>query len=180
MIGITKSAQGLGVIEFPGFGYVSKDKCYFSNWVNFREFAKGYRILLFDWIKSKISHWNLINISFFFNLYIAITCNCHVRNFVCPFKKEIFKISSINDSAWLFGDPHINTLDGHQYTFNGYDEYVLLRINTTDKQFELQARTDLAERANGTTINATIFSAFAARDDTGAFVQVELSRHKDS
>eukprot|EP00105_Crassostrea_gigas_P042845 XP_019926993.1 PREDICTED: uncharacterized protein LOC105338278 [Crassostrea gigas] len=81
--------------------------------------------------------------------------------------------------SWLFGDPHINTLDGHQYTFNGYDEYVLLRINTTDKQFELQARTDLAERANGTTINATIFSAFAARDDTGAFVQVELSRHKD-
>lgn len=64
-IGITKSAQGLGVIEFPGFGYVSKDKCYFSNWVNFREFAKGYKILLFDWIKSKISHWNLINISFF-------------------------------------------------------------------------------------------------------------------
>ncbi|XP_062615400.1 fibrillin-1-like [Saccostrea cucullata] len=81
--------------------------------------------------------------------------------------------------SWLFGDPHINTLDGHQYTFNGYDEYVLMRINTNEKQFELQARTDLAEGANGTTINATIFSAFAARDDTGAFVQVELSRHKD-
>ncbi|XP_048727710.2 uncharacterized protein LOC125645867 [Ostrea edulis] len=81
--------------------------------------------------------------------------------------------------SWLFGDPHINTLDGNQYTFNGYDEYVLLRINTEEKQFELQARTDLAEGANGTVINATIFSAFAARDDTGSFVQVELSRNKD-
>lgn len=82
--------------------------------------------------------------------------------------------------AWLFGDPHINTLDGKQYTFNGYGEYVLMKIDTEDKQFELQARTDLAEGANGTTINATVFSAFAARDDTGSFVQVELSRLKDS
>ncbi|XP_048727704.2 mucin-4-like isoform X2 [Ostrea edulis] len=81
--------------------------------------------------------------------------------------------------SWLFGDPHINTLDGNQYTFNGYDEYVLLRIDTEAKQFELQARTDLAEGANGTVINATIFSAFAARDETGSFVQVELSRSKD-
>ncbi|XP_078330906.1 uncharacterized protein LOC111125451 isoform X2 [Crassostrea virginica] len=81
--------------------------------------------------------------------------------------------------SWLFGDPHINTLDGKQYTFNGYGEYVLMKIDNEDKQFELQARTDLAEGANGTTINATVFSAFAARDDTGSFVQVELSRLKD-
>jgi hypothetical protein len=55
-----------------------------------------------------------------------------------------------------------------------------MKINTEEKQFELQARTDLAEGANGTVINAIIFSAFAARDDTGSFVQVELSQHKDS
>lgn len=55
-----------------------------------------------------------------------------------------------------------------------------MKIDNEDKQFELQARTDLAEGANGTTINATVFSAFAARDDTGSFVQVELSRLKDS
>ena len=55
-----------------------------------------------------------------------------------------------------------------------------MKIDNEDKQFELQARTDLAEGANGTTINATVFSAFAASDDTGSFVQVELSRLKDS
>lgn len=81
--------------------------------------------------------------------------------------------------AWFFGDPHITTLDGHQYTFNGYGEYTMMRINK-ETGFELQARTDLATNENGTTINATIFSAFAAEDHTGARVQVAMSRKRDS
>lgn len=81
--------------------------------------------------------------------------------------------------AWFFGDPHITTLDGHQYTFNGYGEYTMMRINK-ETNFKLQARTALATNENGTTINATIFSAFAARDNTGARVQVTMSRKRDS
>ncbi|XP_055997522.1 uncharacterized protein LOC125648181 [Ostrea edulis] len=77
-----------------------------------------------------------------------------------------------------FGDPHITTLDGLDYTFNGYGEYTMIRINTSATTFELQARTDLATTENGTTINATIFSAFAAQDQTGSKVQVEMSRNK--
>uniref|UniRef100_A0A8W8N521 Fibrillin-1 n=1 Tax=Magallana gigas TaxID=29159 RepID=A0A8W8N521_MAGGI len=82
-------------------------------------------------------------------------------------------------TAWFWGDPHINTLDGGQYTFNGYGEYTMMKIDHNGTQFELQARTDLATTANGTTINATIFSAFVAKDHTGSIVQVEMSRNRD-
>ncbi|XP_048727085.2 uncharacterized protein LOC125645542 [Ostrea edulis] len=77
-----------------------------------------------------------------------------------------------------FGDPHITTLDGLDFTFNGYGEYTMIRINTSTTAFELQARTELATTKNGTTINATIFSAFVAKDQTGSKVQVEMSRNK--
>jgi hypothetical protein len=83
-------------------------------------------------------------------------------------------------SAWFFGDPHINTLDGGQYTFNGYGEYTMMKVDFNGTTFDLQARTELATGANGTTINATIFSAFVAKDHTNSTVQVELSRNKDS
>jgi hypothetical protein len=54
----------------------------------------------------------------------------------------------------------------------------MIRINTSTTTFELQARTDLATTENGTTINATIFSAFVAKDQTGSKVQIEMSRSK--
>ncbi|XP_062601606.1 uncharacterized protein LOC134263292 [Saccostrea cucullata] len=77
-----------------------------------------------------------------------------------------------------FGDPHITTLDGKDYTFNGYGEYTMMKINTSTNTFDLQARTELATSENGTSINATIFSAFVARDHTGSKIQVEMSRDK--
>lgn len=55
----------------------------------------------------------------------------------------------------------------------------MMRIDK-ETDLELQARTDLATNENGTTINATIFSAFAAKDHTGARVQVAMSRKRDS
>ncbi|XP_055997755.1 uncharacterized protein LOC125645868 isoform X2 [Ostrea edulis] len=77
-----------------------------------------------------------------------------------------------------FGDPHIRTLDGKNYTFNGYGEYTMLTIAKEKTRFDFQARTDLATTANGTVINATIFSAFVAQDQTGSHVQIEMSRDK--
>jgi len=32
----------------------------------------------------------------------------------------------------MFGDPHLITLDGNTYTFNGWGEYVLTRGNGRD------------------------------------------------
>ncbi|XP_052261338.1 mucin-like protein [Dreissena polymorpha] len=56
------------------------------------------------------------------------------------------------------GDPHITTLDGFKYTFNGHGEYVLLRGD----MFELQGR---AARAvvDGAESDATIIVSVAAK-----------------
>ena len=56
----------------------------------------------------------------------------------------------------------------------------MMRIQNQNVTFELQARTDLATNENGTSINATIFSAFAAKDQTGATIQVELADDRNS
>ena len=60
-------------------------------------------------------------------------------------------------TAQGWGDPHMNTIDGRKYTFNGLGEYVLIRQNNTN--FEFQGRTELAPNSG-----ATIFSAFALRE----------------
>ena len=39
-------------------------------------------------------------------------------------------------TAWQGGDPHITTLDGLSYTFNGLGEYVM--INASNGTFVLQ------------------------------------------
>ncbi|KAM9316127.1 mucin-4-like [Gastrophryne carolinensis] len=60
----------------------------------------------------------------------------------------------------LFGDPHINTLDGVQYTFNGLGEFILANVRNENDTvtFILQGRTDKA--GNGT--QATNFVGLAA------------------
>eukprot|EP00117_Sycon_ciliatum_P009054 scpid1187/ scgid4064/ Laminin subunit alpha-5; Laminin-10 subunit alpha; Laminin-11 subunit alpha; Laminin-15 subunit alpha len=71
--------------------------------------------------------------------------------------------------AW--GDPHLKTLDGKFYTFNGRGEYILLE--TIGGTFSLQGRTTLF---NGTT--ATTFSAVAMKQFTGMAsptVEVQLT-----
>uniref|UniRef100_A0A8W8NAK6 Uncharacterized protein n=1 Tax=Magallana gigas TaxID=29159 RepID=A0A8W8NAK6_MAGGI len=94
-------------------------------------------------------------------------------------KDMAFRMSDIpGNRAINFGDPHIVTLDGLNYTFNGYGEYTMLNISKNTIQFDFQARTDLATTANDTTINATIFSAFVAQDQTGSNLQIEMSRDK--
>jgi hypothetical protein len=68
-------------------------------------------------------------------------------------------------SAWTFGDPHIKTLDGAEYTFNGHGEYVLMTLTSTTLTFHLQGRTGLAETERGTAVNATVFTAFGAEEN---------------
>lgn len=70
------------------------------------------------------------------------------------------------------GDPHISTVDGHKYTFNGLGEYWL--IQTTNGQFSLQARTAKVWDVNDVEKDASVLSAFAAKDNGGDRVQVEL------
>ncbi|KAK2160812.1 hypothetical protein NP493_1626g00009 [Ridgeia piscesae] len=79
--------------------------------------------------------------------------------------------------GWFYGDPHIRTLDGFQYTFNGLGEYTLLE--TTHGNFTLQGRTAKARDANGTETDATVFSAFAARDVDSDTVHIGMNATRD-
>nr|XP_022333526.1 mucin-like protein [Crassostrea virginica] len=84
-------------------------------------------------------------------------------------------------SGSSFGDPHITTLDGLTYTFNGLGEYVMLTMieptsNTT--LLDIQTRTAQAINANGTLINATVFQAFAVQEKNGGQAMVEINLAK--
>ena len=74
----------------------------------------------------------------------------------------------------MFGDPHIVTLDGHKYTFNGKGEFTL--IETVDDSFTLQGRMVEATDARGSRIAATVFSAIVAKQTDSDTVQFVLSR----
>lgn len=66
-------------------------------------------------------------------------------------------------------------MDNRTYTFNGHGEYVLVRIQTAG--FEIQSRTERAEKTDGTASEATIFTGFAIQA-TGAWLQVEINNNK--
>ncbi|XP_038046036.1 uncharacterized protein LOC119720445 [Patiria miniata] len=79
---------------------------------------------------------------------------------------------------WFWGDPHIVTLDGLEYTFNGLGEYTLALIEDDDGQrmFELQGRTRQAvDTETGELSQATIYSGFAAVYTGEARIEIKLS-----
>lgn len=66
--------------------------------------------------------------------------------------------------AWIFGDPHLITLDGIPYTFSGYGEFTL--IETPDDSFTLQGRMVPLQKRMSPLFNesqGTVLSAIAAR-----------------
>ncbi|XP_059169978.1 uncharacterized protein LOC131951651 [Physella acuta] len=75
-------------------------------------------------------------------------------------------------SGIALGDPHILSLDGNEYTFNGLGEYVLLWAE--DIPFMFQCRTEQISNAEGKKTNATGFVAFAAVEGDNSKLQVEL------
>ena len=72
----------------------------------------------------------------------------------------------------MYGDPHLITLDGYKYTFNGKGEYTL--IETKDKQFSIQGRMIEPNIASNGTIRATVFSAIAAKQIDSDVIQFEV------
>ncbi|KFZ63803.1 Mucin-4, partial [Podiceps cristatus] len=76
-----------------------------------------------------------------------------------------------------FGDPHITTLDGLTYTFNGLGDFVLLLASDARTSFVLQGRTSQTGTAQ-----ATNFMAFAAQyisTTTTTAVEWTLGSHGD-
>ena len=74
----------------------------------------------------------------------------------------------------MFGDPHIVTLDGLKYTFNGRGEFTL--TETTDENFIMQGRMIEANTADESLAQATVFSALVCKQIDSDTVQFELSR----
>lgn len=69
-----------------------------------------------------------------------------------------------------FGDPHMVTLDGTPFTFNGHGEYFILKLSGMD--FSLQGRMEPLTADDGTLTRATVYTAFAAKESGSDTVQV--------
>ena len=75
-------------------------------------------------------------------------------------------------AAFMWGDPHIATLDGSRYTFNGKGEFTILETN--DVTFVVQGRLEQAVNGSGMPVQATVFTAIVAKTDTSDVVQMEV------
>ncbi|XP_078619241.1 mucin-like protein [Branchiostoma floridae x Branchiostoma japonicum] len=71
------------------------------------------------------------------------------------------------------GDPHITTLDGVEYTFNGLGEFVLLDMG--EGEYQVQGRTCFAKGSN----RATVFCSIAAARKNHTSIQVNLKGDSD-
>ncbi|XP_071998608.1 uncharacterized protein [Engystomops pustulosus] len=60
--------------------------------------------------------------------------------------------------GWMYGDPHITTLDGYSFTFNGLGDFILLNASGSGTSLVLQGRT-----VQTGTAMATNFQAFAVQ-----------------
>ncbi|XP_055859671.1 mucin-like protein isoform X2 [Biomphalaria glabrata] len=110
-------------------------------------------------------------------------CMESLSSFLCERFNAVFPdMECTNDIPYIpshiLGDPHFITLDDLNYTMNGWGEYTLMDIPS--RRFLLQGRTEKAETSNGMKINATIFSAFAAKEGDNPAFQVKLSLNKSA
>nr|XP_058948028.1 protein mesh-like [Pocillopora verrucosa] len=72
-----------------------------------------------------------------------------------------------------FGDPHMVTLDEKPFTFNGYGEYFILKVKGVD--FTLQGRMEPLLADDGSPSKATVYTAFAAKENGSDVVQIQLN-----
>ncbi|XP_055859606.1 uncharacterized protein LOC106063092 isoform X3 [Biomphalaria glabrata] len=105
------------------------------------------------------------------------TCCENTPKHMCDEFYEIFPDSECTNhmnfaNAYGFGDPHIITFDGWTYTMYGWGEFVLMYNFRGD--FTLQGRTERGQLINGSLAKATVFTAFAAKEESYSF-QVELA-----
>ena len=95
------------------------------------------------------------------------------RSRVCIMFCEFITSDRVLITACFYGDPHIVTLDGLKYTFNGKGEFTM--IETTDNSFTLQGRMEPTLDKDGNPTPGTVFTALAARQHTtNTTVQFEL------
>ena len=72
----------------------------------------------------------------------------------------------------MHGDPHITTLDGFSYDYNGIGEYWMIKSGL----LKVQTRTAAARDSSGNPVSASVFSAFAVQIPEGLENQTESDR----
>ncbi|RUS82951.1 hypothetical protein EGW08_009288 [Elysia chlorotica] len=81
-------------------------------------------------------------------------------------------------AAQAAGDPHIETLDGHAYTFNGLGCFTLLKVK--DSTAVVQVKTSRAKNTQGQLENATVFTGMAVRGGTPSAPVLEIALPQDN
>ena len=71
------------------------------------------------------------------------------------------------------GDPHFQTLDGLDYTFNGYGKFIYSRAN--DNSYEVQVNCDILNNLNGlSATSGTIFTSFAMKTIDSSIFKINI------
>ncbi|KAJ8035710.1 Mucin-like protein [Holothuria leucospilota] len=79
------------------------------------------------------------------------------------------------ETGWMFGDPHMQTLDKYPYTFNGLGEYILVDIN--NGEFVLQGRMERA-LVNEELADGTVFTGFAGKLQNSTLIEIYLNENR--
>ncbi|CAL1534931.1 unnamed protein product, partial [Lymnaea stagnalis] len=161
--------------SFPGYGVFGRRCCYRAsgNFENRMPLAGSFHAA--SPFRSRILHESYDTLPK--KWCCELSDLCHLYYFVRPAP------ACVNNwffFAFSFGEPHIITLDGQSYTFNGQGEYKVLEIQGTTKDnmthnFRLQGRTCRAANKNGTLTDATVWCALALNTTSGNTLRVEIS-----
>ncbi|XP_012579147.1 PREDICTED: sushi domain-containing protein 2 [Condylura cristata] len=116
-----------------------------------------------------LSHWLYDVMSFYYCCLWAPECPRYMR------RRPSSDCRSYRPPrvASIFGDPHIITFDGANFTFNGQGEYVLLEAELT--QLQVQGRTQNRTATHGPMIRGTGLVAVAVQEGDSDMVEVRLA-----
>ncbi|CAH1258735.1 SUSD2 [Branchiostoma lanceolatum] len=120
------------------------------------------------------SHWLLDVVTFYYCCLWSDNCDVY------------FELRPTDDcsryvppkAGAVFGDPHVITLDGKSYTFNGKGEYTLLQAD--DVSLRIQVRTAQVSNAQGDLVQTTACTSVAMREGASDTVEVRLPRARES
>lgn len=76
--------------------------------------------------------------------------------------------------AGVFGDPHVITFDGTQYTFNGVGEFVLVRSINAQDRLDVQGRFEQVPKNSYGQVMATQLTSIAMRGNTSTTIEVRV------
>ncbi|XP_033114121.1 uncharacterized protein LOC117114557 [Anneissia japonica] len=123
-----------------------------------------YFLWILDDILPRYACCSKSNDSHFCDLYTQVRPKGTCTGYIAP------------QLGWMFGDPHLRTLDAFEYTFNGRGEFILVTVD--DGAFILQGKMETPNAGNDS-VQATVFTAFAAQEDATQYRVVYYAPPED-